>query len=114
MIKCYEVVSMVTDEATSQFGSLWRVNEIRQNELERNCELIDRLAEECNGISYDVDVDDITMDVSVAIEFDELIVESKDSVFYELLEKAKRLKLGSSDTNLCIKLSFDSIWDKVI
>lgn len=114
MIKCYEVVSMVTDEATSQFCSLWRVNKIRQNELERNCELIDKLAEDYNGISYDVDVDDITMEISVAIEFDELIVESKDSVFYELLEKVKRLKFSSSDTNLCIKLSFDSIWEKAI
>lgn len=114
MIKCYDVVSMVTDEATAQFGSLWKVNESRQNELQRNCELIDSLAQECGGVSYEVDVDDITMEISVAMECDELVVKSKDSVFYELLGKIKGLKFGSTDENLCIKLTFGSIWDKVI
>lgn len=114
MVKCYDVVSMVTDEATSQFGSLWKVNESRQNQLKYSCELIDKFAEECGGIAYDVDVDDITMELSVAIECEEMIVDSRDSVFYALLKRAKGLKFGSSGANLCIKLSFDSIWDKVI
>lgn len=115
MIKCYEFVSMATDEATSQFGSLWKVNENRQNDLKRNCELIDKLVKRYGGIAYDVNIDGITMEVSVEIEFDELIVDSKNSVFYELLVRAKRLKFESSGTNnLCIKLTFDSIWDKTI
>lgn len=54
------------------------------------------------------------MELSVAIECEEMIVDSRDSVFYALLKRAKGLKFGSSGANLCIKLSFDSIWDKVI
>lgn len=114
MITCYDAVSMVTDEATAQFGFLWKVNKSRQDELKCSCELIDNLAEECGGISYEVDVDDITMEISVAIECEELVVKSKDNVFYELLGKIKRLKFCSTEDNLCIKLTFDSIWDKAI
>lgn len=114
MIKCYDVVSMVTDEATSQFGSLWRVNESRQDELKRSCELIDNLAGECGGISYEVYVDDITMEISVAMECDELVVKSKDNAFYGLLGRIKGLKFCSTDDNLCIRLRFGSIWDKAI
>lgn len=114
MIKCYDVVSMVTDEATAQFGSLWKVNENRQNELKHNCELIDSLSQECGGISYEVDIDDITMEISVAMECDELVVNDKDSVFYKLLERVKGLKFGSTDENLCIKFVFGSIWDRTV
>lgn len=114
MIKCYEAVSMVTDEATSQFGFSYYVNEERQNELEYSCDLIDKLAEECHGVSYDVEVDDLTTEVSVTLECEELIVKERDSIFYELLERVNRLKFGLSGENLCIKFTFDSIWDRVI
>ncbi len=114
MITCYDAVSMVTDEATAQFGSLWKVNKSRQNELKRSCGLIDSLAGECGGISYEVDVDDITMEISVAMECDELVINDKSSAFYELLVRIKGLKFCSTDENLCIKLVFGSIWDKAI
>lgn len=113
-IKCFDVVKMVIDEATSQFGVLWKVNPEELRKLNERCEFIDKLSDESNGVSYDVSVDDKTMDISVTLECDELIAENKDHVIYRLMNGSKSINLFAHDGHLCIKFKFGSIWDRAI
>lgn len=113
-IKCYDVAAMVIDEATNQFGSLWKVSKSKLDDLKENCRLVDELSDESNGVSYDVAVNDETMDISVTLECEELVAENKSHVIYRLMDKSKSINMFAHDGNLCIKFKFGSIWDKTI
>lgn len=113
-IKCYDVATMVIDEATNQFGSLWKVSRSRLDDLKESCKLIDELSDESHGVSYDVDIDDRTMDISVTLECEDLITDSKDHTIYSLMNVTKSINMFAHEGNLCIKFKFGSIWDKAI
>lgn len=113
-LKCFDVAKMVIDEATSQFGVLWRVNDDKLRKFNSNCELIDELSDESHGVSYDVDINDETMDISVTLECEDLIADSKDHVIYRLMNGTKSINMFAHEGNLCIKFKFGSIWDKAI
>lgn len=109
-IKCYDVAAMVIDEATNQFGSLWKVSRSRLDDLKESCKLIDELSDESNGVSYDVAVNDETMDISVTLECEELVAENKSHVIYRLMDKSKSINMFSQDGHLCIKFRFCGVW----
>ena len=56
-VNCFDVVSMVVEEATSQFAPLWKLNKESNKILEQYCSVIDSLAEEFGGESFDVTSD---------------------------------------------------------
>lgn len=60
-VKCFDVVSMVVDEATDQFSQLWKINKERYEILKQYCDVLDSLVEEFDGESFNVEVDDISM-----------------------------------------------------
>lgn len=113
-LKCFDVAKMVIDEATSQFGVLWRVSDNKLCKFNSNCDLIDELSDESHGVSYDVDINDETMDISVTLECEDLIADSKDHVIYRLMNSTKSINMFAHDGHLCIKFKFGSIWDKAI
>lgn len=112
-IKCFDVVEMVTDEATDQFGSLVQVNEEAKNNLRHCCNMIDDFAQQFGGISYEVDVDDNTTDITVSVvceEFETTIISSK---FYLLVQSVKRMSFSTPEEDLIkVQFVFDGIWDK--
>lgn len=109
--KCYDVVEMVTEEATSQFGSLLKVDEERQRELRECCDLIDVLAEKFGGISYEVEVDDETTDITVSLVCGELEIDTSSDDFYGLMHKAKKVGFKSYENEqLQIDFIFGGIW----
>lgn len=113
-VSCFEVVSMVVDEATERFSPLWRVNGDKIKILNQYCDVLDILSKEFNGVSYEVEVNEITMEIDIALECDEIIIESKDHVFYELIKRS--IKYGfsvSEDGALIIKFVFPSVWENV-
>lgn len=113
-IKCFDVAKMVIDEATSQFGALWRVNDDSLRKLSGYCELIDELSDESHGVSYDVDINEETMDISITLECEDLIADSKDHTIYSLMNVTKSINMFAHDGHLCIKFRFGSIWDRTV
>lgn len=113
-VKCFDIVSMVTEEATSQFAPLWKVNTEKQKVLEQYCEALDELAEEFDGESFEVDVDDIKMTIAITMECEDMTIESSSHKFYALAQRAIALQFFASDDDLLgVRFTFPSIWDKV-
>ncbi|MBR0156337.1 MAG: hypothetical protein IJM20_02315 [Clostridia bacterium] len=114
-VKCFNVVKMVTDEATSQFGPGWTECEDRVDILRQYCEYIDKVAEEANAEAFEVEVDDIEMTIDVKMECPDLVIENASHAFYDLAERALKLSFAvSKETgNLVVGFTFPSIWSRV-
>lgn len=111
-IKCFDVVTMVTDEATQQFGSLVCEDNDKKDSLESCCSIIDNLAERFGGEAFEVEVDKDTEDIIISLTCAEFIIESEDE-FYELLEHVKSFSIKASEDGedlICIDFVFDGIW----
>lgn len=112
IIKCFDVATMVTDEATEQFGSLVREDREKKNFLKYCCSVIDDISERFNGVAFEVDVDDETTDITISLTCSEFEL-GVDDRFYELLKSAKSFGVKvSEDDAECIKLDFvfGGIW----
>lgn len=113
-IKCFDVVSMVIDEATAQFAPVWTANRENKKILEQYCEAIDELAKEFQGISYEVNVDTIKMTIGIKMECGDIILNSKTNTYYKLAQRAISFGFSQSeDGNLVAEFVFPSIWEKV-
>lgn len=114
-VKCFDVVEMVTDEATNRFSPLFKENAEAKNVLRQYCEALDTIAQEQNGESFEVDVDEIKMSISIKIECQDIVIQSKNNVFYSLASRALSVKFshGDGDT-VAVEFVFQSIWEKAV
>lgn len=113
-VNCFDVVSMVVDEATAQFSPLWKINNDKYRVLKQYCGVLDSLATEFNGESFDVEVDDIAMTIAITMECHDVTIESKNHKYYSLAQCALAFGFSVSDEGLlCMKFVFPSVWDKV-
>lgn len=113
-VKCFDIVSMVVDEATSQFAPLWKINKEKYRTLEQYCDTLDSLADEFDAESFDVEIDDITMTITITMECDEIIIESQNHKYYSIAQRLTAFGFSvSKDGLLCAKFVFPSVWDKV-
>lgn len=113
--KCFDVVSMVVDEATNQFSPLWVVDKEKYEILKQYCSTIDSLADEYDGESIDVEVNEIDMTVSIILECADVTVQNDNHIFYELVKRACSLGFSVSENgNLNVKFIFPSVWNKVL
>lgn len=113
MVKCFDVVSSVVEEATRQFSPLWKLDDEKYTILEGYCGVIDVVSKEFEAISYDVSIDEIKMTVSIVLECPDLVIQKRDHEFYKLARRAQRMNFSvSEDGNLNIEFIFPSLWDK--
>ena len=113
-VKCFDVVSMVVDEATTQFAPIWEPSNEKLKILKQYCGVIDSLAEEFGGVSFDVEVDDIAMTIAIQMECQDMTIESKHHRYYSLAQRAISFGFSTTDEGLLnAKFVFPSIWDKV-
>ncbi|MBP5462708.1 MAG: hypothetical protein J6Y20_11395 [Lachnospiraceae bacterium] len=112
--KCYDVVSMVLEEASSRFGVLWEVDAEKQNVLKRCCEIIDSFVPEFDGIAFDVEVDEITMDIRVSLICRDIIIENSSSAIYKVIGHTKRFAIKTADEEDAVQVDFvfAGIWNK--
>lgn len=113
IVKCFDVVTMVTDEATRQFSPMLRENEERKKILEQYCGALDRLSEEFDGESFEVEVDDVKMTIAVRMECQDIIIPSPDHLFYKLALHALSVRFSHvSNDMMSVEFVFPSIWEK--
>lgn len=112
-IKCFDVADMIIDEATKRFSPLWKLNTERLDIFKDYCNAVDALVEEFDGESIDVEVDEITMEVTITLECDEVLIESDTHMLYELAKRTTKYGFSvSEDGNLLVKFVFPGLWDK--
>lgn len=112
-VKCFDVAEMVINEANERFAPLWKVNDEDLDVFREYCEAVDTLAEEFDGESYEVEVDELNMNITVALECDEIEITSPDHVFYDLLERAVAVAMSASGPDtMKVKFTFPSLWER--
>lgn len=113
-VKCYDVAEMVIDEATEQFGFMLKQDRERLRELKECCDIIDTIAERFGGVSYEVEVDDETTDITVSLVCGEFEVDMMTDDFNGLTCKAKKLSFKPcGEEQIQIDFVFCGIWVKV-
>ncbi|MCD7821039.1 MAG: hypothetical protein LUG64_02380 [Clostridiales bacterium] len=101
----------VTDEATRQFGYLFHEDQTRKQDLQTCCKHIDNLAERFNGVSYDIEVNEDTMDISIALNCDEFQIEDHSDEICVLMDYTKYVSFKKyAEDVVQIKFIFDGIW----
>lgn len=113
-INCFDIVSEIIDEASSQFGSMWSVSREKLDILKQYCSVLDNIAKESNGESFEVEVNDITMEISISLECNDIIIRNVDGVYADLFQRAVFIEFyTTSNGNVVMKLKFPSVWEKV-
>ena len=112
-IKCFDVVSMVADEATKQFSPLWVLDKEKYDILKQYCGSLDVLAKEFESESFEAEVDDIEMTISITMECPDIVIYTAKHIFCELVERTVRFGFSVSENgDLNVKFVFPSVWDK--
>lgn len=113
-VKCFDVAAMIIEDANDRFSPLWKPNSERIDIFKEYCDAIDALSKEFDGESFEVEVDEISLEITVALECDEVIIENSNHVLYELAKRTTRYGFSvSEDGNLLVKFVFPSLWDRV-
>lgn len=113
-VKCFDTASMVIDDATERFGPMWKINGERLDVLKQYCDAIDLLSEEFGGKSFEIEVDEITMEITITLECDEIVIESPEHLLYELAKRTVRYGFSvSEEGNLLVKFVFQNLWEKL-
>ena len=114
-VECFDMVSMVVDEATSQFAPIWKENKESKRILAQYCGVIDSLSDEFGGESFEVDVDDIKMTITIRLECQDMTLESQKHKYYDLAQRALSFGFSVSESgNLVVVFVFPSIWERVV
>lgn len=118
-VKCFDAVTMVTDESTKRFAPIWVEDSEKKDILKNYCEAIDELAEEFDGETFDVEVDEIDMTISIKLECaSSVMVDSQHHKLVQLANRSVRFGFSGATTesgNKCLSIEFvfPSIWERV-
>lgn len=114
-VKCFDTVSMVVDEATSQFAPIWKENKESKRILAQYCRVIDALSDEFGGESFEIDVDDVKMTITIKLECQDMTLESQKHKYYDLAQRALSFGFSVSESgNLVVEFVFPSIWERAV
>lgn len=114
-LKCFNVASLVIDEATEQFSPLWKIDKEKLTIFKQYCAVIDELVNEFDGLELTVDVDDIKLTISVEIVCEDVTIQESEHRFYDLAERAVEMSfMKSDDGDIAVRFVFPSIWTRVI
>lgn len=112
-IKTYDIVDMVIDEATEQFGNRFVVTASKRKNLKTDCELIDRLVSEFDCESAEAEIDDETMKLTVSLVCHDMILEyGRTNPFFSVIQHAESFKFSASADSLKVDFVFTGIWER--
>lgn len=112
-INTYDIVEMVIDEASEQFGSRWFISKTSRKNLKTDCELIDRLASDFDCESVEADVDDDTMKLTVSVVCPDMVLEyGRTHPFFTLIQHTESFCFSAAGDSLKINFVFSGLWEK--
>ena len=111
---CYDIVTTVTDEATSRFGGKFSEDKEQKARLASFCNMIDVLVNELEGEAIEAEVNENTREITIALDCREFQIESGgDGVIFDLLEASNAFIVSPADAeDGTVKIGFvtDGIW----
>ena len=110
MNSCYNYAELVLDEASERFAPLFRENREHKKVFRQYCDVMDELAREFNGVSFEFEVNEETMDISVTLVCPDIVLQYANHRFYELTARALSVRFGVLEGNLAVTFTFPSIW----
>lgn len=111
-IKCFDVVSIVVEEATKQYSPDFVLNDNKLRILKQYCDAIDYIKDEINATEYEAEIIDDNKTVSISIECSNLFVDSVNHAFCHLLRRSIACTLSYvDDDTFKINFIFPSLWD---
>lgn len=112
-VKCFDVVSMVVDEANERFHPLWKIDKEKYRILKQYCGVMDSLSEEFGGESFEVEVDEVAMTISISLACQDMTIEQKNHKYYSLAQRAVSFGFSRTEDGLLnATFVFPSVWDK--
>ena len=117
---CVSVTASLLDEATQKFSPQFVENAEYRDILLDYCSAFDTImgAIDCTSFTVEVGEDDMTVSVSLGINYAEIVsegvvVELGDKMFAALMERAVSMEFskGEGDTSI-VKFTFPSIWEE--
>lgn len=112
-VNTYDVVDMVVEEASSQFGSRWGIPNDKKDRLKTDCILIDRLIAEFDCESTEAEVDDETMKLRVSIVCPDMVLEyGRTHPFFTLIQHAESFVFSAVGDSLKVDFLFAGLWEK--
>ncbi len=114
MIKCFDVVKDVAEEATKQFSPDIVLVPERLDILREYCEAIDVVAAATDAESFEAEVDEEKLNFIISIECAAFQIESPLSPFYELIERAVSFGFfANEDGNTVAYFEFPRLWERI-
>lgn len=112
-VSTYDVVEMVIDEATEQFGGQWFIPKTKKKILKNDCALIDRLVSEFDCESTEATVDDETMKIKVSIVCPDIVLEyGRTHPFFTIIHHTESFGFSTVDDSLKVDFVFAGLWER--
>lgn len=111
-VNTYDIVEMIIDEATEQFGGRLVVPENKRKNLQTDCVLIDRLVSEFDCESVEADVNDETLKLRVSIVCPDMVLEyGRTHPFFSLIQHVESFSFSAVEDSLKVDLIFAGLWE---
>lgn len=111
-VKTFDIVDMVVEEASAQFGDRWVMPKTKREQLKKDCGLIDKMVVDFDCESAEAEVDDETLKLRVSLICPDMVVEyGRTHPFFELIQHTESFGFSASDGNLKIDVVFAGLWE---
>lgn len=111
LIRSYDIVTMVIDEAVKHYGNTWALDANMMENLQTSCNIIDRLIPEFDCESIEAGVNDTTMALHIELICPDMILEyGRSHPFFEAIKGVKSIQFSAAGDNLKINLEFTGLW----
>jgi len=114
-VKSFDYTKMVLDEATEKFSKFsWDLNEKKVDILKDYCDAIDEVLRATDGESFEVEVDEDTMNIYMTLSCANVVMESEEDKLYKLIDRALVVSFAAAKDcyHVLIRFTFPSVWEK--
>lgn len=112
-IRCVDVVTFVTDEATKEFAPLLRESECKKSKLKEYCDIIDLIVENNHCGTIEAEVEDGGGHIRVCFSSDKFEIDPHNESIQKVYTASSKVRLypDNDDGSVVIEFVFDGIWE---
>lgn len=115
LAKCFEIASIVLNEATNRFSDAYVEDEEKKNEFKCFCEILDDVILRFDEVYVGVYVDEVSKEIAVTVTCGQFEVGKASDPFHELFRRSNRVSIKrdpEKEESCCIQIRFEmnGIW----